>query len=144
MADKPNTKTSKKHTNKNIPNELLKFQRHKNNTSTLQNSKINVDKERKKNPVYRITVKTKKISPYSPVPTTKAPLRSNLQQRLTHDRKSIPPTKSNPMAKIFATTQFSFFSPNTVVLRRDHVEKNTYETHTAINLSSPLATDDPT
>ena len=101
-------------------------------------------KKKKTNPVYRITVKTKKISPYSPVPTTKAPLHSNLQQRLTHDRKSIPPTKSNPMVKIFATTTFSFFSPNTVVPRRGHVEKNTYENHTAINLSSPLVTDDPT
>ena len=40
MTDKPNTNTSKNHTNKNIHNEHTNFQRHKNNTSTLQNSKI--------------------------------------------------------------------------------------------------------
>ena len=78
MTDKPNTNTSKKHTNKNIPNELLKFQRHKNNTSRLQNSKINTNKEKNPNPVYRITV-PKKYSPSNPVPTTTAPLRSKLQ-----------------------------------------------------------------
>ena len=48
MADKPNTNTSKKHTNKNIPNELINFQRHKNNNSTLKYSKINDNKEEKK------------------------------------------------------------------------------------------------
>ena len=47
MVDKSNTNTSKKHTNKNIPNELINFQRHKNNNSTLQYSKINADKEKK-------------------------------------------------------------------------------------------------
>ena len=62
MADKPNTNTSKKYINKNIPNEHINFQRHKNKNSTLQNSKINADKEKNPNPVYRITVKTKKLS----------------------------------------------------------------------------------
>ena len=47
MTDKSNASTSKKHTNKNIPNELLQFKRHKNNTGTLQNSKINADNEKK-------------------------------------------------------------------------------------------------
>ena len=93
MTDKPNTNTSKNHTNQNIPNEHTNFQRHKNNTSTLQNSKINADKEKNPNPVYRITVKTKN-SLSSPVPTTTALLRSNLQQRLTRDCKSIPPTQN--------------------------------------------------
>ena len=47
MVDKSNASTSTKHTNNNIPNELLQSQRHKNNTSTLQNFKINIDKEKK-------------------------------------------------------------------------------------------------
>ena len=59
MADEFNASTSTKHTNNNIPNELLQFRRHKNNTSTLQNSKINIYKGKKTNPVYRITVKIK-------------------------------------------------------------------------------------
>ena len=57
-------------------------------------------------------------------------------------------TKSNPMAKIFATTKQNknilIVSPNTVVPRRENVENPIYETHTVTNLSSPLATDDPT
>ena len=52
------------------------------------------------------------------------------------------------MANFFTMTQqqksFSFVSPNTVLTRRDHVENPTYKTHTVINLSSPLATDDTT
>ena len=46
MVDKSNTNTNKKYTNKKIPNKLQKFQRHKINTSTLQNIKINADKEK--------------------------------------------------------------------------------------------------
>ena len=115
MTNKSNASTSKKCTNKNIPNELLQFQRHKNNTGTLQNSKINADNEKKTKCSLHNNGQNKKNSPSHPVPTTTEPLHSKLQQRLTHDRKSIPPTKSNPMAKIFATTKpkksFSFFRP---------------------------------
>ena len=63
MADESNASTSTKHTNNNIPNELLQFQRHKNNTSRLQNSKINTNKEKNPNPVYRITVPKKTLLP---------------------------------------------------------------------------------
>ena len=47
VIDKYNTTTGKKHTDNNINNEHTNLQRYKNNTTILQNSKINTDKDQK-------------------------------------------------------------------------------------------------
>ena len=123
MADESTASTSTKNINNNIPNELLHIQQNKNNTSTIKKFQINHNNNNKPKSSLQNNGQNIKKSPSNPVPATTAPLRSEPQQRLSHDRKSIPPTKTNPMAKIFATTKqqnsFSFFLPNTVAPRKN-------------------------
>ena len=127
MVDESTASTSTKNINNNIPNEPLHLQQNKNNASTIKNFKINNNNNNKPKSSLQNNGQYIKKSPSNPVSATTAPLRSDSQQRLSHDRKSIPPTKTNPMAKNFATTKqqnlFSFFSSNTVAPRRGHVEK---------------------
>ena len=151
------TNTNNTNKNNNVLIEPTIFQQHQKNykTGIQQRCKINTNKTKNNKSSLQNNGQNQKNTPPDSVltdtelPCSRERLYVPYNKRSITDNtvNTITPSKSNLLDKSSETknkqTKY-FFSPNTIVTRRDHVENPTYETHTVITTRLPKATDDST